>query len=63
MLHPMIVQKAAWSRRFLQNLGLIPHATDPIVNYHNSMAALVYVKDLKYNGKSKHKYTFRDIAT
>lgn len=60
------VQEAVWLGRFLQNLGVVPHATDPVVIHCDSMAALAYVNDPKYHGKSKHIETryhyIRDIV-
>ena len=48
------VQEAVWLRRFLQRLDVIASAMDPVTIYIDSMAALAYVKDLKYYKKTKH---------
>lgn len=59
-------KEAVWLGRFLQNLGVVPHATDSVVIHCDSMAALAYMKDPKYHGKSKHIETqyhyIRDIV-
>jgi len=48
------VQEAVWLRRFLQRLGILTHASDPVTIYCNSMADLAYAKDPKYHGRTKH---------
>jgi len=48
------VQEAVWLRRFLQHTGLVETSDEPVVVYCDSMAALCYVKDPKYHGKTKH---------
>ncbi|KAK2965259.1 hypothetical protein RJ640_015757 [Escallonia rubra] len=48
------VQEVVWLKRFLQQLEIVPHVTDPMTIYCDSMAALGYAKDPKYHGKTKH---------
>ena len=54
-------------RRFLQHLGIVKIAYEPVTIYYDNMSALSYAKDLKYHGKTKHiqiKYHFsRDMIT
>ena len=60
------VQEAVWLKRFLQCLGITTHFEEAVTLYSDSTVALVYAKDPKYHGKSKHieiKYHFiRDIV-
>lgn len=46
------VQEAVWLRRFLQRLGILTHASDPVTIYCESMADLAYAKDPKYHGRT-----------
>ena len=59
------VQEAVWLRQFLEHLKVIVGASNPVTIYCDSTAALSYVKDPKYHGKTKHiqiRYHFiRDI--
>ena len=41
-------------KRFLQDLEVIKTAFEPMTLYCDSMAALAYTKDPKYQGKTKH---------
>ena len=55
------MQEAVWLKRFLQRLGITAHSEEAITLYSDSTIALVYAKDPKYHGKSKHieiKYYF-----
>ena len=48
-------------KRFLQCLGITTHSDEVVTLYYDSTVALVYAKDPKYHGKSKHieiKYHF-----
>ena len=60
-------QEAVWLRRFLKHLGVISNAKEPVTMYCDSMAALAYIKDPKYHGKTKHiqiRYHYvRDISS
>ena len=60
------VQEAVWLKAFLQNLDVTPHNDESVVIYSDNTAALAYVKNPKYHGKSKHiekKYHFiRDVV-
>ncbi|XP_038978292.1 secreted RxLR effector protein 161-like [Phoenix dactylifera] len=44
------VQEAVWLRRFLQSLGVIVSAAEPVTVHCDSQAAIAYVKDPKYHG-------------
>ena len=61
------IQEAIWLRKFLQDMGVVKIAFDPVTLYCDSKAALAYAKDPKYHGKTKHiqiRYHFaRDIIT
>ena len=46
--------EAFWLRRFLQDLEVVACAFDPITIHYDSIAALAYVNDSKYHGKTKH---------
>ena len=48
------VQEAIWLKRFLQHLGITAHSEEAVTLYSDSTIALVYAKDPKYHGKSKH---------
>ena len=48
------VQEGVWLRRFLQELGIVAHAQEPITIYCDSSAAIAYSKDPKYHGKTKY---------
>ena len=60
------MQEAVWLKRFLQGLGITAHSEEAVTLYYDSIPALAYAKDPKYNGKSKHieiKYHFiRDMV-
>ena len=60
------VQEAVWLKAFIHNLNVTPHNNESVVIYSDNTAALAYVKNLKYHGKSKHiekKYHFiRDVV-
>ncbi|GAV67227.1 zf-CCHC domain-containing protein/rve domain-containing protein/RVT_2 domain-containing protein/gag_pre-integrs domain-containing protein/UBN2_2 domain-containing protein, partial [Cephalotus follicularis] len=60
------VQEAVWLRRFLQRLDVTAHSKGPVLMYCDSTAALAYVRDPKYHGKTKHidvRYHFiRDMV-
>lgn len=47
-------QEAVWLRRFVQYLGVVAYAFDLVAIHCDSIAALIYVKDLKYHGKIKY---------
>jgi len=40
--------------RFLQHLEIVVDALDPITIHYDSTTTLVYAKDPKYHGKTKH---------
>ena len=48
------IQEAIWLRRFLQDIGVVKIAFEPMTLYYDSMTGLAYDKDLKYHGKTKH---------
>ena len=55
------MQEAVWLKRFLQRQGITAHSEEAVTLYPDNTAALVYAKDPKYHGKSKHieiKYHF-----
>ena len=62
----VVVQEAVRLKRFLQCLGITTHSEEAVTLYYDSTTALVYAKDPKYHGKSKHieiKYHFiRDMV-
>ena len=62
----VVVQKAIWLRRFLNNLKIVTDPPRPVIIYCDSQAAIFFTKDAKYHSKSKHietKYNFvRDIV-
>lgn len=47
-------QEAVWLRRFLKHLGVVDSAKEAVTIHCDSMAALAYMKDPKYHGKTKH---------
>ena len=49
-----VIQEDVWLRRFLQDIGVVKTAFEPMTLYCDSMAALAYAKDSKYHGKTKH---------
>lgn len=51
------VQKIVRLGRFLQSLRVVPHVTDPVVIYCDSMAAFANIKDPKYLENDKHVET------
>ena len=56
-----VVQEAVWLKRFLQCLGITTHSEEAVTLYSDNTTALVYARDPKYHGKSKHieiKYHF-----
>ena len=61
------IQETVWLRRFLQNIGVVKTAFEPVTLYCDSMVALAYANDPKYHGKTKHiqiRYHFvRDMIT
>ena len=48
------VQEAVWLRRFLQSLGIVKGSSELTIIYSDSQVAIAYVKDLKYQGRTKH---------
>ena len=50
----IVVQEAVWLRRFFQNLDVVKDASNPVMVHCDSMAVLVYAKDSKYHGRTKH---------
>ena len=48
------IQKEVWLKRFLQDIGVVKTAFEPVTLYCDSMAAFAYAKDSKYHGKTKH---------
>ena len=48
------IQEAVWLKRFFQNLEVVKDASDPVTVHCDGMAALAYVKNSKYHGKTKH---------
>ena len=48
------VQEAIWLRRFFQHLRIVICASDSMTIHCDSMVALVYAKDLKFHGHTKH---------
>ena len=60
------VQEAVWLRQFMNHLGIINVAIEPVRINCDSQAAIAYTKDPKYHGKTKHidiKYNFvRDLV-
>ena len=48
------VQEAVWLRRFLHHLNVVTTINDHMTIHCDSMAALAYVKDPKYHGRTKH---------
>ena len=62
-----VIQEVDWLRRFLQDIGVVKIAFEPVTLYCDNMAALAYAKDLKYHGKTKQiliRYHFvRDMIT
>ena len=49
----LVIQKADWLRRFLQDIGVVKIAFEPVTLYCDNMATLAYAKDPKYHGKTK----------
>ena len=49
-----VIQEVVWLRRFLQDIGVVKTAFEPMTLYCDSMATLAYAKDSKYHGKTKH---------
>ena len=47
-------QEAMWLRRFLQSLGIVKGSSEPTIVYSNNKAAIAYVKDPNYHGRTKH---------
>ena len=39
---------------FLQSLGIVKNVFGPTTIYSDNQAIIVYVKDLKYHGRTKH---------
>ena len=39
------VQEGVWLRRFIIGLGIVAHASEPIIIYYNNIALLTYAKD------------------
>ena len=60
------VQEVVWLKRFSQRLGIITLSEEAVTLYSDSTTTLMYAKDPKYHGKSKHieiKYHFiRDMV-
>ena len=48
------VQEAVWLRRFFQHFEIVKDASDSVTIHCDSIAALAFVKDPKYHGKTKH---------
>ena len=48
------IQETIWLRRFLQDIGVVKTAFEPVILYCDSMAELAYAKNPKYHGKTKH---------
>ena len=48
------VQEPIWLRRFLQSLGIVKDVFGPTTVYSDSQAAIAYVKDPNYQGRTKH---------
>ena len=48
------VQEAVWLRRFFQHFEVVKDASDSVTIHYDSIAALAYVKDPRYHGKTKH---------
>ena len=48
------IQEAVLLIIFLQEIGVVKIAFEPVTLYCDSMAALTYAKDPKYHGKTKH---------
>ena len=48
------IQGAVLLKRFFQNLEVVKAASDPVTVHCDGMAALAYVKNSKYHGKTKH---------
>ena len=48
------IQETVWLRGFLQDIGVVKTTFEPVTLYCDNMAALAYVKDPKYYGKTKH---------
>ena len=61
------IQEVVLLRSFLQDIGVVKTAFEPVTLYCDSMAALTYAKEHKYHGKTKHiqiRYHFvRDMIT
>ena len=59
------VQEAIWLRRFLQIFSITAHLDEAVVIHCDSTIAIVYARDPKYYGRTKHidtRYQFiRDI--
>lgn len=61
------VHKAVWIKRFLEDLEISKHASEPETVYCDIEAAMSFPNDARYHNKFKHietKYNFiRDIVT
>ncbi len=49
-----VVKEAVWLRIFLQHLDVVTQIDEPVEMLSDSMAALEYLKDPKYHGRTKH---------
>ena len=47
-------QKVVWLRRFLPNLIVTTRAKDPMTIHYDSTMTIVFMKDPKYHGRTKH---------
>ena len=50
----LAVQEAIWLKRFFEDLNLVSYASGPVTVFCDSTAALDFIKDPKYHGRTKH---------
>ena len=49
-----VAQEGVWLRQFLHNLNVTNCANEPVTIQCDSMSTIVFMKDPKYHGKTKH---------